>query len=123
MKCQPLNHSTSIIANTPPNLLVDAHGSNPSLISQLTCWGDGTLNFSRSSKESIRAVLATALAAGDINRLLNARKKDPTAQLGDLLDALEFTPTQRDRVEPLLNRHIHLPFLMDHQPLRRLQQV
>jgi type II secretory pathway component PulK len=86
-----------------PDILIATRGNNPSLASQLTCWGDGALNFRRASPEATRAVLSADLAKGDISRLLDARAKDPQADLADLVDTLELSPAKLERVETLLS--------------------
>jgi hypothetical protein len=91
-----------VLGRTPPDLLVAAHGTTPSLASKLTCWGDGSMNVRRASKEVVRAVLARYLAAGEISRFLDARRKDPKAEITDMLQGLNLSDKRREPVEFLL---------------------
>jgi hypothetical protein len=91
-----------VLGQTPPEQLVAVRGKVPSPTRMMTCWGDGSLNLRRASNESVRAVLARYLAAGEISRLLDARTKNPKGQIAEFLDGLDLPPARRDPVENLL---------------------
>jgi hypothetical protein len=99
---------------TPASLLQGGRGTAPAgtaqvgtaqaatLTAALTCWGDGSLNLRRASADAVRAVLARRLAAAEITRLLDLRRKNPDLESSDLLDALGLSESRRDAVEDLL---------------------
>src|SRR5665213_644488 len=84
-----------VLGQTSPQQLLAIRRTASSLTSSMTCWGDGSLNLRRASNESVRAILAGHLAAGEISRLLHAREKNPKAQIEEFLDGLDMPPARR----------------------------
>lgn len=91
-----------VFGPTQPQALSARHGNLPSVVSGLTCWGDGSVNLRRASSEAVRAVLGHSLPAAQISRLLNFRAKNPDAKCSQILDLLELPEDRQDAIEDLL---------------------
>ena len=68
----------------------------------MTCWGDGTINVRRASKGALRAALGGQMPAGEIDRLVAARDKDPKRDVSDVFDELHLSDARREAAESLV---------------------
>ncbi len=57
----------------------------------LTCWGDGRLNFRRASRLSLSEICSPALSAKQIDSLIASRITSPETHLPELLAKLQLT--------------------------------
>ena len=72
------------------------NAAQPGLGSDVTLWGDGRLNFRRSSADAADKIIAPVAGSGAAPKLMEARKRDPKLQLSDALDLLQLTREQHD---------------------------
>lgn len=64
----------------------------------VTCWGNGRLNFVRTPSFVLEAVCLPILGATDTERLLAARRREPTVNLASALDRLAIRRSKRQRL-------------------------
>jgi len=82
---------------------VPADASDRRATDLLTCWSDGRLNVRRADEQALRIALQPALDDSGVQRLLALRQRqEPSATLGEMLDALELTRERRAAVEKRL---------------------
>jgi hypothetical protein len=74
----------------------------PSIASNLTCWGDGSVNARRASREAMEAACGKWLRPAEVAKLVLAREKDPNFDLWEALDALGLPEARRDAADRLL---------------------
>jgi hypothetical protein len=66
-------------------------------IDQITCFGNGTINFRRASREALQAVCLPVLNYSQIDQLLTWRKQYPQMPLAVALDQLQLSKENRDK--------------------------
>ena len=70
--------------------------TQPGLGNEVTLWGDGRLNFRRSSVKALDQIVSPVAGSGAAPKLLEALKRNPKLQFSDALDLLQLTREQRD---------------------------
>lgn len=92
---------------------------------RLTLWGNGQLNHRRAEPAALEAVLRPLLGPGDIQRLLEARRRQPGLSLSELLRQLQL---DEDRVAEVQRRltgfsRCHSLWIVAHGPHRRWHRL
>ena len=87
--------------NSPEKLIGNGNGS-PSALENITCWGDGALNFTRASRAALAAVCGRYIGGADIEKLLKIRAEQPEAGYSDALAELNLSTRNRSAIEDLL---------------------
>jgi hypothetical protein len=88
---------SQVFGDTPPRELVARRREGRSAVADLTCWGDGTVNFRRASLAALRHACPRALGAAGAARLVSLRTKDPEIALFDALEELDLTEEQLEQ--------------------------
>jgi hypothetical protein len=73
-----------------PSELFERGSLRPAAVRQVTCWGNGRLNFKRAERTAMREVLAGSLDESDLANVLAFRHKQPDCTLGELLRELNL---------------------------------
>ena len=92
-----------VFADASPHELMRSRGTLPSVASNLTCWGDGTINVLRASREAMLNACDRVLGPAAVTKLLAARDKDPEFDLWETLDMLNLPEARRDAADLLLS--------------------
>lgn len=77
--------------------------SLPNLTTDLTCWGNGQLNFRRASDEAILAVASLVVQDGAARRIVQRFRESPTATLSVLLQTEVSNESNRKRLSELMS--------------------
>ena len=86
---------SEVFGDTPPAALTAPRGrAGESAVAALTCWGDGTLNYRRTSAAALRRVCPKSLGGTGAARLLAIRSKEPDLELWEALEQLELSDEQ-----------------------------
>lgn len=94
---------SQVLGDTPPAALVAPRGAaGASIVAELTCWGDGTLNFRRASLAALRAVCPKSLRGAGGARLVALRRAEPELDLFEALERLELSDEQLEEAEERL---------------------
>ena len=91
-----------VFAGASPRELMRGRGTLPSVASNLTCWGDGTVNVRRASREAMLHACDRVLGPAAVTKLLAARDKSPEFDLWETLDTLDLPEARRDAADLLL---------------------
>ncbi len=75
----------------------------PNLTTDITCWGNGQLNFRRASDQAILAVADSVVQDGGAQRLLKRYRESPTATLSVLLQTEISGQRNRDQLSEMLS--------------------
>lgn len=75
----------------PCQLAPEKNGDNCPT-SQVTCWGNGQVNFKRASAMVIRKVLAGLLTESEIDKLVRYRDESPDCMLQEAVNSLDLKP-------------------------------
>ncbi|WP_428940619.1 hypothetical protein [Fontivita pretiosa] len=94
-----------VVDAADPALLLEDNPPTPSVADQLSCWGDGRLNWRRASPEVMRILLCPPLDLGQVQQLIRLRttELDPDqaertrarVTLVSALDQLQLSQSQR----------------------------
>jgi hypothetical protein len=91
---------SQVLGDTPPAALVAPRGANGhSAVAELTCWGDGTLNFRTASVAALRHACPKSLGGAGAARLVAVRSKEPDLELWEVLERLELSGEQLEEAE------------------------
>lgn len=82
----------------PRRLLVDPARS---LAGQITCWGDGRINWHVADEPALRAVLGNLLSGAQVRKLMDLRRK-PDLKAGQAIAELALTKEKAEAVAALL---------------------
>ena len=93
---------SQVFGDTPAAALVRRGAGGRSAVAEVTCWGDGTLNFRRASAAAIGRACPKSLGGTGAARLVRIRQDDPEVDLTDALEQLELTDDQLAQVEERL---------------------
>ncbi len=74
-----------------------------SLAGQITCWGDGRLNFRRASEQALRSLACPPLDSGRVQQMLNLRATSPQLSLSQVLDRMQLSTFQHSAAEASLS--------------------
>lgn len=77
--------------------------SLPNLTTQLTCWGNGQLNFRRASDEAILAVASLVVQDGAARRIVQRYRRSPAATLAILLQTEVSDEADRERLTRMMS--------------------
>ena len=77
-------------------------GSVGGIAEGLTLWGDGRVNIRTVPEDVLRAAVAPDLGFAQVFRIVELRREQPEAGLSDILNQLELSDQQRDRMEQRL---------------------
>jgi hypothetical protein len=91
-----------VFLHTPPSALIERSGTGLAPAALFTCWGDGSINFRRASKEALREACARHANGAQVGRLLEIRSRRPDISAGDALDQLTLTDRAREALDELL---------------------
>lgn len=98
---RPLQSLSQIFPGAGPARLIGSRAA-PGASAEVTCWGDGRLNFARAAPEAVEAAVAPLLAAAQARRLVALRDESPGADLGELATRMGLTDRAQDRLEERL---------------------
>lgn len=87
---------------SPRALVFPSWAAERSAVAELTCWGDGTLNFRRASVAALKRACPKSLGATGAARLVAIRQKDPDLDLWEALEQLELSDEQHAEAEERL---------------------
>lgn len=82
----------------PATLLVDK-------TSEITCWGDGRLHYSKCSDRTMKSTLELVIGAVDAAKVMKVRAQNPTISLDDLLQRAALPWNKANRVRSWLTDH------------------
>lgn len=95
---------SQVVGDTPPGALIAPRGAaGASAVSELTCWGDGTLDYRRASVAALRAVCPKSLGGTGAARLVAIRRAEPELNLWEALERLELSDEQLEEAEEWLS--------------------
>ena len=92
-----------VFGDMRPEELAGINRDARSAVQNLTCWGDGTLNFTRASRAALVAVCGQHLGGADVEKLLKFRAEQPESGSADALDQLNLPEERRTAIEDLLS--------------------
>lgn len=87
---------------SPRALVFPGGAAERSAVAQLTCWGDGTLNFRRASVAALKRACPRSLGATGAARLVAIRQKEPDLEIWEVLEQLELSEEQQAEAEARL---------------------
>lgn len=87
---------------SPRALVFPGGAAERSAVAELTCWGDGTLNFRRASVAALKRACPKSLGATGAARLVAIRQKDPDLDLWEAFEQLELSDEQHAEAEERL---------------------
>ena len=94
---------SQVLGDTPPAALIAPRGATgSSAVAELTCWGDGTLNYRTASAAALRHACPKSLGGAGAARLVALRTKEPDLELWEALERLELSEEQLGEAEERL---------------------
>ncbi len=95
---------SQVLGDTPPAALIARRGGEggASTVAQLTCWGDGTLNYRRASVAALRHTCPKSLGATGAARLVGIRRKEPELEVWEALERLDLSDEELEEASERL---------------------
>ena len=91
-----------VFPNMSPDELIDSGEALYSPVDQVTCWGDGRINFRRASSQAMAVVCSGVLAPQDIDQLISIRTQSPQIELTEAMSQLSLTEKKLEKAQALL---------------------
>jgi len=101
-KLLPLASFGQVFEQPSPQALIGSDLETDGAAANITCWGDGRLNFRRASRAALLALCIPTLDDRKIDQLLLARSDNPEISLAAALEAIELEDEDRDRLTRIL---------------------
>lgn len=91
----------------------------------LTCWGNGRLNFHQATEEALLAIAKLAVNPSQAKKLVQLRTKHPSEELNSLFDEIDLNHRQREQLDLLLTEEstCYSLWIDIHSPQRRQQRL
>ena len=101
----PFESFAQLLPDCGPTSLVEPFSDQPPPVHNISCWGDGKINFRRATQIALAEATEGILSHGERTHLLSLRREIPGLSLAEALKRLELTDRQLAEAAGLLTDH------------------
>ncbi len=91
-----------VFQNPSGGQLMGSPDGYPSPVGAITCWGDGRLNFQRTSGEALEERIRDSVGIAFVSQITGLRRETPGIGIDRVIDELELSSVQRSNLREAL---------------------